>query len=214
MLAKPAHSWRFLTAAPEREVFSVMEQLLGVPPYRFEVIAANEARILEYSRRGLFGQWSRPRVRPRWVSCRADATAAGTTVVVEASGGGGLIARAAGRADRGAVTRALQLVKLLTGGIDDQRTIYRDRRIPPGPVTLVASWAGMRYRLYTEPRRDASRGAEILTASELEAVPGGSGAFVKVRLHDGTEGYVERDQVVVAPAVATREAQAQAAQFV
>lgn len=214
MLAKPAHSWRFLTAAPEREVFSVMEQLLGVSPYRFEVIGANEARILEYQRRGLFGQWSRPRIRPRWVSCRAETAVAGTTVVVEASRGGGLIARALGRVDRGPVTRALQLVKLLTAGIDDSRTIYRERRIPPGPVTLVASWAGMPYRLYTQPRRDASRGVEILTATELEAIAGGSGAFVKVRLRDSTEGFVERDQIVVAPAVATREAQAEAAQFV
>ena len=61
MLAKSAHTWRFLTAAPPREVFSVMEQLLGIPPYRFEVLDDHRARILEYQRRGLFGGWGRVR---------------------------------------------------------------------------------------------------------------------------------------------------------
>src|ERR1700726_837484 len=30
MLAKPKYSWRFVAAAPPREVFAVMEQLIGV----------------------------------------------------------------------------------------------------------------------------------------------------------------------------------------
>ena len=103
-------------------------------------------------------------------------------------------------------------MKLLTAGRDDLRTIYRTRVIRPGPVTLVASWAGVPYELFTEPRFEASRSGRIHTATELEAVPGGIGAFVRVRvLPDGPEGYVERDQIVVAPLRATREAQLEAA---
>jgi hypothetical protein len=214
MLAKSAHTWRFLTPAPPREVFSVMEQLLGTSPYRFEVLGDDRARIVEYQRRGLFGAWGRVRLRPRWVSCEARPIETGTQVTVESSTGGGLVAKAMGRADRGPITRGLQLVKLLTAGIADSRTIYRERRIPPGPVSLVASWAGTPYALFTEPRYDASRGAEILTATEIQALPGGTGTFVHVRLGDGTEGYVERDQIVAAPAISTREAQAEAAAYV
>ena len=214
MLAKPLHSWRFVTAAPPREVFAVMEQLIGTRPYRFEVLDAEHARIIEHSRRGVFGQWGRPRVRPRWVTCRATAGPHGTRVEITASSGGGLMAKALGRADKAPTARALQMVKLLSTAPEDKRTMYRDRRIPPGPVTLVASWAGMRYQLFQQPRFDAPRGAEILTATELIAIPGGNGPFVRVRLADGTEGFVERDQVVAAPGVATREAQQEAAQYV
>jgi len=215
MLAKQAASWRFSTAAPPREVFAVMEQLLGVPPYRFEVVDRDQARIVEYSRRGFFGQWTRPRVAIRWVTCRSNTTDVLTRVDVAASSGGGLIAKAMGKADKGPSTRALQLIKVLSAGIDDARTIYRERRIPPGPVTLVASWAGTTYQLYLEPRFDAPRGSAILTATELEAIAGGNGPFVRVRLlKDGTEGYVERDQIVAAPSVATREAQLEAARYV
>jgi hypothetical protein len=214
MTAKAAYSWRFVVPVPPREVFATMEQLLGVPPYRFEVVADGEARIVEHRRRGLFGQWSRPRVALRWVRCSAIPIEQGTRVEVTASSGGGLLMKALGRADRGPVTRALQLVKLLTAGEGDPRTIYRLRRIPPGPVTLVASWAGTPYRLYLEPRWDAARGAEIFTASEIEALPGAGGPFVRVRVRsDGAEGYVERDQIVVAPERATRAAQLEAARL-
>ena len=109
---------------------------------------------------------------------------------------------------------ALQRVKLLTAGGDDPRTVYRWRSIPPGPISLVASWAGTGYELFTEPRFDAPRGATVLTATDMEAVPGGSGPFIRVRLGDGTEGFVELDQVVSAPGIATREAQEAAARHV
>jgi hypothetical protein len=213
MLAKPKYAWRFVTAAPPREIFASMEQL-GSSPYQFEVTGDDSARVIEYQRRGFFGQWSRPRVAIRWITCKATLEPAGTRVEIHASSAGGLVFLALGKLDRGPQTRALQLVRLFTSGAHDARTIYRERRIPPGPVTLVASWAGMRYRLFTEPRYDASRGAEILTASALEAIPGGNGPFVHVRLEDGTEGYVERDQIVAAPGVSTREAQLEAARFV
>lgn len=214
VLAKSFYTWRVVTSAPPREVFATMEQLIGTRPYSFEVVGEGEARIVEYRRRGFFGQWSRPRVGVRWVACRAVTDDVGTRVEVEASSGGGLIAKAAGRADRGPVARALQLVQLLSSVAREPRSVNRQRTIPPGPVSLVASWAGVPYRLFDEPRHDASRGAEILTATELEAVPGGNSGFVRVRLRDGAEGYVERDQIVAAPDVATREAQAETARFV
>jgi hypothetical protein len=74
-------------------------------------------------------------------------------------------------------------------------------------VSLVASWAGTPYKLFTEPRFDSPRGAEIVTASSVEAVEGAHGPFVKVRLPSGVEGFVERDQIVPGPQEATREAQ-------
>jgi hypothetical protein len=202
-LARQAYRWTFLTAAPPREVFAVMEQMLGFLPFRYEVTGESSARIVEFRRKGLVGQWSK-RVgwRTRWVTCEATVGPTGTTVVVAASRG------------RGAVPRALQLVTLLTRGAADHRTVYRVRAIPPGPVSLVASWAGMPYRLYTEPRWDAPRGAPVLTASRIEAMPGGSGPFTKVRLADGGEGFVETDQIVAAPQAATRAAHEEAARFV
>jgi hypothetical protein len=213
MLAPSAHTWRLLVAAPPREVFAIMEQMIGSPPYRYEIVGESEARIVEHRRRGLFGQWSTPRVRIRWVRCRALEVAEGTSVEVEASSGGGLVAKAMGKADRGPTTRALQVVRLLTEGAGDSRTVYRDRRIPPGPVTLVASWAGMPYRLFSAPRRDAPRGREIFTATEIEALDERDGQFVRVRVAGADEGWVESDQIVPSPSVSTRAAQIETARF-
>jgi hypothetical protein len=210
-LAKPSYSWRFLTAAPPREVFAVMEQMLGLPPFRYEVTSTDSARIVEFERKGFFGQWRKlerrlrdgsrewkRRVRPRWVTVRSTITDTGTLVEVAASRG------------RGPVPRALQLVNLLTRGTRDRRTIYRERRIPPGPVTLVASWAGTPYPLYEAPDFSAPRGAKVLTATPLVAISE-HGPFIRVRLPDGTEGYVERDEIVPAPFEATRRAQEETA---
>lgn len=193
-LAPPRHRWVLVAAAPPREVFAVMEQMIGTPPYRYEVVGPDSARIVEAERRGFFGQWSRRVPRPRWVGCSARGVETGTEVVVEASTG------------RGALPRALQLVHLLSRGNRDPRTIYRDRHFPPGPVTLVASWAGMPYLLHTEPRHGAPRGAPVHTATPLIALEH-SGAFVRVRTESGIVGWIERDQLVPAPPVATREAQ-------
>jgi hypothetical protein len=194
-LAPQRHRWSFVAAAPPREVFAVMEQMIGTPPFRYEVVGPDSARVVEVERRGFFGQWSRRVPRPRWVSCSAGAVETGTEVVVEASAG------------RGSTPRALQLVLLLTRGTHDPRTIYRDRRFPPGPVTLVASWAGMPYQLYLEPRIGAPRGELVHTATPLWALEH-CGSFVRVRTESGAVGWVERDQLVPAPEVATREAQA------
>ncbi len=192
-----------------------MEQLIGTPPYRFEVVGDDSARIVEFQRNSIVGSWRRvdgtakffgrtmrPARNQRWVTCTAMAQDAGTVVDLEASKG------------RGALPRALQLIGVLSRGVNDPRTIYRRRDIPPGPVTLVASWAGMAYPLYLAPSRTAARGAEIFTATRMEAVAGGTPEFVKVRLSDGTEGYAERDQVVAAPESATRQAGVEAARYV
>jgi len=203
LLAREAERWTFLAAVPPREVFAVMEQMLGSFPFRFELTGESSARIVEFRRKGLVGQWSkRVAIHTRWVTCEARRTESGTVVTVTASRG------------RGPVPRALQLVQLLSRGNADPRTIYRRRAIPSGPVSLVASWAGTPYRLYTEPRWEAPRGARVLTASGVEAIPGGEGAFTRVRLADGTEGFIETDQIVAAPEASTREAQLEAARFV
>lgn len=192
-----------------------MEQVIGTPPFRFEVTGDDSARIVEFQRNSLVGSWrriddrrkvmgrSRPAIRSqRWVSCRATVADTGTLVEMEASRG------------RGSLPRALQLIGVISRGVGDPRTIYRSRLIPPGPVTLVASWAGMPYPLYTAPNREAPRSREVLTATRMAAVPGGNATFVKVRLSDGYEGYVERDEIVSAPDIATREAGVEAARNV
>ena len=172
-----------------------MEQLCGTPPYRFEPVGAGEARIVEEIRRGVMGGWRPAKRRVRWVTCQVGEEPAGTVVIVEASKGAG------------AATRAVQLVDLLSRGDQDRRTVYRNRAIPEGPISLVASWAGTPYTLFNKPAFDADRGSEIFTATPIVAIGGSVGSFVKVRLSDGTEGFVERDQIVPAPAVATRAAQ-------
>ena len=71
----------------------------------------------------------------------------------------------------------------------------------------------MPYRLFAEPRHDAPRGREILTATEVEALAERDGQFVKVRVAGADEGWVETDQIVPSPAVSTREAQIETARF-
>lgn len=208
-LARSRYSWRFTVSVPPRYVFAAMEQSTGTPPFRYEVTGPDSARIIEAERKHpLFGNWRRLDLRDddgtyrqrrfvrsrRWMTCRAVSTERGTEVAVEASRG------------RGPVPRALQLVELLSRGPADRRSIYRDRTIPPGPVTLVASWAGTAYHLFDRPAFDAPRGEGVLTATPLEAT-GQSGPFVRVRTGSGVEGWIERDQLVPAPAEATREAQ-------
>ena len=73
---------------------------------------------------------------------------------------------------------------------------------------------GNALRALLAPRRSAARGTEIFTATRMEAIAGGTPEFLKVRLSDGTEGYVERDQVVAAPETATRQAGVEAARYV
>ena len=173
-----------------------MEQMTGTPPYRFEVIDHAHSRIVEFQRKGFFGGWRNKKPRnARWMSCQADETDHGTDVTVRCSKGSAPL------------SRALQLIELLTKGMRDRRTLYRDRPIPPGPVSLVASWAGTGYALYSEPTWDAPRGQSVRTATEIQALPGGTDTFIKVRTSTGIEGYIERDQLVVAPEIATRTAQ-------
>jgi hypothetical protein len=216
-LKRRGYSWQFVCYAPAREVFAVMEQMCGTPPYRFEVTGPGGARVVEFERKGFFGQWVQLARRDKegrqkkagdgallwkkpvtWATAEVAPHDDGTLVSVEASTG------------RFAHTRAVQLIDLLTLGGEDRRTVYRDRRVPPGPVTLVASWAGMLYQVYTEPSYAAPRGAGVHTASHLVALEN-VGPFVHVRLEDGSEGYIERDQLVASPTEATREAQVRTA---
>ncbi|GAC1339932.1 MAG: hypothetical protein NVSMB29_08090 [Candidatus Dormibacteria bacterium] len=206
---KTATTWRFLASAPPREVFATMEQLLGVPPYQFRRVDDRTAEIVEVLRLGVFGNWTSRIRNPAWARVVAEQAEQGTLVEVTAAAKPWALLR--GRRVTGAGARALQLVKLLTQGGHDYRTVYRDRRIPPGPVTLVASWAGTPYRLFLEPRYDAPRGAALLTASRLTATGQGQGPFIQVLLPDGGEGWLERDQCVAAPGVWTREAQVRTA---
>jgi hypothetical protein len=199
---KAKYTWRFVCAAPVREVFAVTEQMIGIPPYRFSPTGPDSGRTVEVERKHpIFGQFTSKVRNPRWIDVHAVETEVGTQVVVTAT---------AGRAPR---SRGLQVVHRLTRGLRDRRTIYRDRSIPPGPVTLVASWAGMEYAIYLEPRYDAPRGEKVHTASPMWATGMHGTTWVKVRLQSGAEGYVERDQIVPAPVEASRSAQERTAIF-
>ena len=202
MARKAKNTWRFVTAAPVREVFAVTEQMSGIPPYRFQPTGPDSARIVEVERKHfLFGQFSKKVRNPRWIDVVARETEAGTEVVVTSVKG------------KAPTSRALQIVVLLSRGLRDRRTIYRDRTIPPGPITLVASWAGTEYPIYLEPRYDAPRGEKVHTASRIEAIGMHGTTWVHVRVEGGAEGWIERDQVVPAPAEASRAAQQRVATF-
>lgn len=230
-LLKAAHTWRFVTAVPPREVFAAFEQMAGTPPYRFEVTGSSSARVVEVERCNILGAWrklarrdaeGRERTSPegtplwrtavRWVSVEAVAADAGTAVTVIAStrvgGPLGLITPTL----RAPVPRALQVVQLLTRGVQDRRSVYRDRRIPLGPVSLVASWAGTGYPLYLAPAYGARRGEVVYTASRVVATDQRAG-WVGVRTESGAEGWMERDQIVPASEEATRAAQERSAAF-
>ncbi len=180
-------SWSFRVASPPREVFAVMEQMIGTPPYRFEVVKDDEARIVQFQHKSLVGAWKERPVLSHHVSCTARVVEDGTHVTVTAS------------KDAASRSRAQQLVELFERAVGDPRTYYRERSIPLGPVTLVASWAGTPYVLYTEPRFDAPRRGNMYTATRVEAVEILEGAFCKVRLPSGETGYVEKDQIVPVP---------------
>ncbi len=185
-----------------REVFAVTEQMVGTPPYRFDPTGPESARIVEFERKHfLFGQFSKKVRNPRWIDVSAREVEAGTEVLVTAVNG------------KAPKMRALQVVQLLTRGVRDRRTIYRDRAMPAGAITLVASWAGMKYPIFLEPGYDAPRGEMVHTASRIEALGMHGVTWVHVRLESGAEGYVERDQVVPAPEEASRAAQVRTADF-
>src|SRR5215471_7039937 len=127
-LLPPRYHWRLVVAAPAREVFASMEQMCGIPPFRFEVLGDDTARVVEFERKGLIsGGWRRLarldgegaqrastdgipewRTAVRWMRCEARPVDLGTEMLVGCSGG------------RGALERALQLVRLLSAGEDDR----------------------------------------------------------------------------------------------
>ncbi len=180
-------SWSFRTSSAPREVFAVMEQMIGTPPYRFEVVKDDEARIVQFEKRTFVGRWKTGVVPAHQVSCTARVVEDGTHVTVTSS------------RDGASRSRAQQLVELFERAVGDPRTYYRDRNIPLGPVTLVASWAGTPYVLYTEPRFDAPRRGNMYTATKVMAIEVMEGAFCKVKLPSGETGFAEKDQIVPVP---------------
>ncbi len=190
-MAKIERRWSVTTYIPVREVFAVMEQLVTLP-LQFEPLSSSKARGIEVIRRGFFGGWGGRLRNPHFFECTAVEAPEGTLVQVEAT------------ASRWVVSRAEEFVTVLTRGAGDPYGIYRDGRIQPGEVTLVASWAGTGYELYSEPSFTARRGPAIYTATPLFAVEVQRGRFVRVETRDGISGYVEADQLVMAPALAVR----------
>lgn len=189
-----ARRWDIVTRTPVREVFATMEQMVGTPPLRFEPLTRSSAHAVESERRAMLGYWTSKVKNPHWVKCTAIDSDEGTVVRIEAT------------SDAGVISRALEFYTVLRRGGEDARTIYRHRTIQPGPVSLVASWAGMPYRLFEHPSLIANRGVAIHTATRVTAVSEQVGPFVEVETAEGARGWVEADQIVQSPSEATRAA--------
>ena len=145
LLAREAQRWTLLAAVPPREVFAVMEQMLGSFPFRFELTGEAPPGSSSSGARGWSAKWSkRVAIHTRWVTCEARRTESGTVVTVTASRG------------RGPVPRALQLVQLLSRGNAGSRgpstgagrsPLVRSAWSPPGrapPTGCTPSRAGRR----------------------------------------------------------------------
>lgn len=171
---------------PSREIFAIAEQVTALPPFSFRVVDDSTAEVAQNMMNGFFGQWRRVPYPKNRVRIRCRDTAAGTEVTVTAVG------------DRSAAMRASNLLRILTAGEQDGATVYRLRTIPPGPCTLVQSWAGTGYPLFAEPDPSSARGRAIRPATHLRALEQ-RGRWVRVRAGEGddaAEGWMETDQVV------------------
>lgn len=178
--------WTAIVFAPPREVFALAEQVTALPPFTFRVVDGDTAEVVQDLANGFFGQWRTVRYPKNRIRVHCTSTTAGTKVEVDAHG------------DRAATMRASNLVRVLTAGERDSATVYRYRLIPPGPCTIVQSWAGTGYPLYTEPDHDAPRGEAVKPAGKLVALQQ-SGRWVRVRAGEGDgceEGWIEADQLV------------------
>ncbi|MGH7643736.1 MAG: hypothetical protein ACRENX_12145 [Candidatus Dormibacteria bacterium] len=186
-LGRPrTNRWVTTVYAPPREVFAIAEQVTALPPFSFRIIDDHTAEVAQVLANGFFGQWSkvkRPRTKLR-IECQP--TKQGTQLTIVAQG------------QRSATLRALNLLRILTHGERDQATVYRLRAIPPGPCTLVQSWAGTGYPLFSAPDYGAKRTLPVLPASPLAALQQ-TGRWVRVRAGVGDqaqEGWIEADQLV------------------
>ncbi len=186
-LGRPqSHTWVATVFAPPREIFAVAEQLLGLPPFSFRPIDAKTAEVVQDLANGFFGNWRKVRYPKTKVRIECQPTAAGTLLTVRSQG------------QRSATLRALNLIRVLTRGEGDQASVYRYRLIPPGPCTVVQSWAGTGYRIYRQPDLNADRGRAVRPATPLFALEQ-RGRWVHVRAGEGEqfeEGWLEADQLV------------------
>ena len=186
-LGRPrTNRWVTTVDTPPREIFAVAEQVMALPPFSFRVIDENTAEVAQVLANGLFGQWSkvkRPKTKVR-IECHAGTR--GTELILVAEG------------QRSATLRALNLLRILTRGERDEFTVYRSRAVPPGPCTIVQSWAGTGYPLFTAPDYGARRGLPVLPATPLVAREQ-LGRWVRVQAgfgEDVQEGWIEADQLV------------------
>jgi hypothetical protein len=172
--------------APPREVFALAEQVMALPPFSFRVIDDHTAEVAQVLANGFFGQWSkvkRPKTKVR-IECRPSVQGSELKMVAQGQ--------------RSATIRAVNLLRILTRGERDTATVYRVRTIPPGPCTIVQSWAGTGYPLFLGPDHAADRGLAVLPASPLSALEQ-VGRWVHVRASTGEdiqEGWIEADQLV------------------
>jgi hypothetical protein len=178
--------WVAIVFAPPREVFAVAEQVLARPPFTFRVVDANTADVVQDIANGFFGQWSKVKNPGNRIRIECEPIEVGTQVTVTAVG------------VRSARMRAANLLRILGQGETDGASVYRYRTISPGPCTVVQSWAGTGYPVYTSPDHTATRGRAVRPSSKLEALRQ-QGRWVRVRVGEGDEvedGWIEADQLV------------------
>ncbi|HVB14350.1 MAG TPA: hypothetical protein VNH38_06310 [Candidatus Dormibacteraeota bacterium] len=186
-LGRPrTNRWVTTVNAPPREVFAAAEQVMALPPFSFRVIDEHTAEVAQVLANGFFGQWSKVKHPKTKVRIECHSTPQGTELTLIAQG------------QRSATIRAVNLLRILTLGERDQATVYRLRAIPPGPCTVVQSWAGTGYPLFLGPDFGAKRSLPVRPASPLVALEQ-VGRWVRVRAGLGDqaqEGWIEADQLV------------------
>jgi hypothetical protein len=167
-------------------VFAVAEQVMALPPFSFRIIDEHTAEVAQVLANGFFGQWSTVKHPKTKVRIECHPTTQGTELTMTAQG------------QRSATIRALNLLRILTRGERDTATVYRLRTIPPGPCTVVQSWSGTGYPLFSGPDYWAKRTLPVRPSSPLVALQQ-SGRWVRVRAGAGDEvqeGWIEADQLV------------------
>lgn len=186
-LGRPrTNRWVTTVYAPPREVFVLAEQLMALPPFSFRIIDEHTAEVAQVLANGFFGQWSKVKHPKTKVRIECHPTSQGTQVTMVAQG------------QRSATLRALNLLRILAHGERDQATVYRVRTIPPGPCTVVQSWAGTGYPLFSGPDYGAKRSVPVRPSSPLVALQQ-TGRWVRVRAGTGDQvqdGWIEADQLV------------------
>lgn len=190
-------TWETTVFTPAREIFTVAEQVTALPPFSFRQVDDRTAEVAQTLANGLFGGWSRVRTPRNVIRIRCEPAELGTHVTITATG------------PRSAARRGVNLVRILSAGELDPRTIYRVRAIPPGPCTLVQSWAGTPYPVFLAPDHGAPRGVPVRPATPLRALEQ-RGHWVRVQVGgpDATpapEGWIEADQLVAAPDLTGRD---------